>query len=162
MTKRTTETGPRIGSVTSAGIETRTANCADTTDTTALRTEKTMSDIESTTMAFIAAHLFAWDSANENRFDAEDVWLGLSDAEREEWNQKAIRLIGLAEPVWRSRIATPESRIETVGTLQSLARMATVRGIPEMRGAESTAEKELAVRNWIQGCATRYGEIGRV
>lgn len=63
-------------------------------------------DIPKTTMHFIASYLFAWDSANENRFDAEDVWDNLSPEDREEWYQKAVRLIDISEPVWRARIGT--------------------------------------------------------
>ncbi|UDL16331.1 hypothetical protein SEA_ZOOMAN_47 [Microbacterium phage Zooman] len=121
-----------------------------------------MSDLENTTMAYVAGILFAQYCEAIGSQDDEAAWAKLTDEQKRVWYDRAVRVIDVSEPVWRSRIATPESRIETVGTLQSLARMATVRGIPEMYGAESTMEKELAVRNWIQGCATRYGEVGRV
>lgn len=63
-------------------------------------------DIPKTTMHFIASHLFAWDSSNDDSFDAEDRWVNMPAEERQEWYNRAVALIDIAEPVWRARIGT--------------------------------------------------------
>lgn len=114
-------------------------------------------DIQNTTMHFVARLLYNISPDHLDRRFEE-----LDDQEWNAWHMKAVAIINAAEPLWRSRVTAPEDRVATVGTLQSLARMATVRGIPNLYGAESTMEKEQAVQAWINECADRYSELGRV
>lgn len=116
-------------------------------------------DIESTTMHFVARLLY---NLSPDPKDLDRPFEELNDREWNAWHMKAVAVINAAEPLWRSRVTAPEDRAATVGTLQSLARMATVRGIPHLYAAESTMEKEQAVQTWINECADRYSELGRV
>jgi hypothetical protein len=87
-------------------------------------------------------------------------WDEADEMVKQQYLKTAIHIINAAEPVWRSR--TSGDRDATVGTLQSLARMATVRGIPMLKEAESEMDRELVVRNWINECTERYSKLGRV
>lgn len=109
-------------------------------------------DIPGTTLSFIASMIYEttqgrpWDEADE--------------MVKQEYLNTAIHIINAAEPVWRSR--TAGDREATVGTLQSLSRMAVLRGIPMLKQAESSYDREKIVQDWIAECAERYAELGRV
>lgn len=109
-------------------------------------------DIPGTTMSFIASLIYEttqglpWDEADE--------------MVKQQYMNTAIHIINAAEPIWRSR--TTSDRAATVGTLQSLSRMALLRGIPMLGKAESTYDREKIVQDWIAECAERYEKLGRV
>ncbi len=114
-------------------------------------------DIESTTMYHIASMIFRFDPKNADR-----VFEDLSYADQLPWHMNAVAILNAAEPLWRSRVAEAPERAVAVGALESLSRMALVRGIPMLGRAESTYDREKIVQDWIQECADRYAEIGRV
>lgn len=60
---------------------------------------------EQTTMDYIAAQLWVWDSANYGiDVNSSMHWNNLPDMERAEWHQKAVQLIDGAWPVWYRRV----------------------------------------------------------
>jgi len=60
---------------------------------------------DQTTMEYVAAQLWVWDSANYG-IDVHSSmhWNNLSDVDREEWHQKAVQLIDAAWPIWYKRV----------------------------------------------------------